>query len=593
MSSPQTTFRRRDWLWLLLIWSVAAVILCRNILIESGLPLFLDTDDAMRMVVVRDFLAGQGWYDLVQHRLNTPYGAEVHWSRLVDLPIAAILWLAQLFVSPATALLVAGTVWPLLLLAVMLSLSARLTLELVGREGLLAGLVLPVLSVAITAEFSPGRVDHHSVIMLLSLAVLWNSVLALRRPIAAWVAGLLAATALAIAIEALPMAIAAILAFGFAFLADPARAANLRRFGLAFAGGTALHLALARPPSRWLEAACDMISPVYVLMGLAVGAAYLIISFLPLRSAALRLLVLAVGGVASSALVILIYPQCLAGPYGNLDPWLQRNWIAVIIEAKPWHASLIDLPVYTTAVGIPVLLGAIAAAIALVRSPGRRLQWLTLLIFIFATALVMLTQIRGARLALLPIVPAAAWLIAEARKSYIARPRIVPALGLIASWLMFAGIALTVMVNAVLNVWPSQQTQAFTQARASKVACLNPENFRDLRGLPPERVMAPIDLGAHILLETPHAVVAAPYHRNQDGVLDAFRFFNRPVAEARQIASQRGLGLLITCDSMPEMQGAGLNQPNTILSLLAAGTPPDWLEDVSLGGPLKIYAIQP
>ena len=49
-----------------------------------------DTDDNMRIMQVRALLAGQGWYDLRQYRLDPPFGADIHWSRLVDLPIAAI-----------------------------------------------------------------------------------------------------------------------------------------------------------------------------------------------------------------------------------------------------------------------------------------------------------------------------------------------------------------------------------------------------------------------------------------------------------------------------------------------------------------------
>ncbi|NGP16960.1 hypothetical protein [Devosia aurantiaca] len=491
-------------------------------------------------------------------------------------------------------MLIAGTVWPLALLAVLLWLSARITLEVVERGGLLPALVLPVLSPAILAEFNPGRVDHHNVIIVLTLAVLFASLVALRRPLGAWLAGLLSATALAVAVEALPVAAAAILAFGLAYVVDGNRKDALRRFGLGFAIGMALHLMLARPPGRWLEAACDMISPVYVLAALAVGGAYLLIGLAPpARHAWQRLLVLAVAGALSVGLVIAIYPQCLGGPYAALDPWLQRNWIAGIVEAKPWHQSLFDLPIYTLAVGIPVLLGLVTAAIALWREPPRRLEWLVVLTFIITTAVIMLAQIRGARLAVLTVTPAAAWLILQARMVYLKKPRLVPALGLVSSWLAFAGIVISFAVAGVLQLFPEGRAQTVETALASKLPCLASDSFADLRGLPPARIMSPIDLGAHILLETPHEVVAAPYHRNEDGVLDAFRFLSRPSAEAHEIARKRGLSLFVTCNAMPEMQAIGLREPDTVLSLLAAGTPPPWLEDVSLGGPLKIYAIAP
>jgi hypothetical protein len=51
----------------------------------------LSTDDAMRLVQVRDLLAGQNWFDPVQHRLAPPDGVIMHWSRLIDLPIAILI----------------------------------------------------------------------------------------------------------------------------------------------------------------------------------------------------------------------------------------------------------------------------------------------------------------------------------------------------------------------------------------------------------------------------------------------------------------------------------------------------------------------
>ncbi len=595
MPPPSAALDRRDWLWLLVIWAMAAGALLLRVVGGNGdAPLFTDTDDAMRVVVVRDFLAGQGWYDSVQHRLNTPHGVEIHWSRLIDLPLAGLLAVFGSVAGPGAAAALTGMVWPLLLLAVLLWLSARITLELVGRDGLLAALVLPVLAPAILAEFMPGRVDHHNVIVVLIMASLLAALLALRRPLWAWLAGLVAATAMAVAVEALPGAVAVILAFGLAYVVDPGRAANLRRFGLGFALSMLAHLALARPPSRWLEAACDMISPVYALAALAVGGAFLAVSLLPApRQAGHRFALLAALGLAAAALVGLVYPQCLSGPYAGLDPWLRDHWIAAIVEARPWHQSLAQLPAYAIGVAVPVLLGLAACLFALGSEPQKRLQWLILLVFIAATALIMLAQIRGARLAIMPAIPAAAWLIASARRAYLAQPRPPRILALAGTWLASSGLVLTLGVGALTTLVPQAPVEALAEIRTGRSACLAPGAYADLRALPPERIMAPIDLGSHILLETPHAVVAAPYHRNQRGLLDTFRFFNGPAEDARAIAAERGLGLVVTCPAMPEMRGSGIAEPGTVLNMLANETLPDWLVDVSLVGPLGIYAILP
>ncbi len=105
--------------------------------------------------------------------------------------------------------------------------------------------------------------------------------------------------------------------------------------------------------------------------------------------------------------------------------------------------------------------------------------------------------------------------------------------------------------------------------------------------------MVPIDLGSHVLLETPHSVVAAPYHRNEAGILDTFRFFNGALDEANAIADARGIDYVVTCPALPEMNGIDLGVEDTLLRRLASGDLPDWLEDVPTAGPLRVLKVTP
>jgi len=73
-----------------------------------------DTDDNLRISQVRALLAGQDWYDLRQHRLNPPEGANIHWSRLVDLPIAGLILLLKPFVGGIDAQRAAVAIAPLI-----------------------------------------------------------------------------------------------------------------------------------------------------------------------------------------------------------------------------------------------------------------------------------------------------------------------------------------------------------------------------------------------------------------------------------------------------------------------------------------------
>ena len=95
----------------------------------------LGSDDAMRLVGVRDLLAGQPWGDLVQHRLSPPDGVAMHWSRLVDAPLALLVAGFRPLLGQAAAESVAVTIWPLALLAALAALTMKTGALLAGRAG--------------------------------------------------------------------------------------------------------------------------------------------------------------------------------------------------------------------------------------------------------------------------------------------------------------------------------------------------------------------------------------------------------------------------------------------------------------------------
>lgn len=579
------------WGPLCLAWTgTAAAYVVKAQLGAATTPLLLDADDAMRLTEVRDLLHGQGWFDLVQHRLDTPYGGLMHWSRLIDLPEAVLLGLLRLPFGLAADTVLA-VLWPLLLLLPLIWLSARLAMRLGGREALLPGLLLPAFSLVTLAEFGPGRLDHHSSQILLGLAMLDCAIGALRRPGLAVCAGIAAAAALAIGIEALPMVAATVLVFGLAWAADERFKVALRDFGLSFALGTAVALALGVAPDRWFVPMFDAVSIVYAAAAVLCGAAFLVLSLLPLRSQPGRLLAGICAGLAAAGAVVIVWPAILHGPYGMLDPWLIANWIDRISEAQPWFASLAADPVYPLAVGIPPLL-ALGFSLWIFRRGPVAGAWLIYAGVLVVAIAVALLQIRAVRLAAPIAVPGCAAMIASAWRWQSRTRGLLPPLAVVGGWLGSAGIAVGVVATLGVLAVPGYAAATDDSFRADRQACLMPSAFTDLGGLPPERIMAPIDLGSHLLAFTGHSVVAAPYHRSQDGVLDAFRFFNEPISEARRILERRGIGLVVICPAMKEIRGLVDHAPDSFVSLYAKGALPSWLVDRSLpGSPLRIYAV--
>ena len=123
----------------------------------------------MRLTQLRDWLGGQGWYDLHQWRVVPGY--ESHWSRLIDAGLAGMLWLFSLFTEPAMAERLMRTVWPMLWLLPTMAGAAAIAWRLAGRDAALIALLLAAIGLPAFHQFRPGRIDHHNVQIALTLLV--------------------------------------------------------------------------------------------------------------------------------------------------------------------------------------------------------------------------------------------------------------------------------------------------------------------------------------------------------------------------------------------------------------------------------------
>ncbi len=587
--------RSAVWLWAAVLLLTTGLLLLRMAYSGFDQVLFGDNDDAMRMVVVRDFLAGQGWFDHAQYRMNTPWGGEMHWSRLVDLPIAALVLLARPFAG-ASAEIVAGFVWPTILLGLLIWLSGRLTLRLVGREGLLPGMLILACSVITFGEFDFGRVDHHSVQIILTQLVVLFSIDALTRPRAALWAGLAMATALAIGTEALPVVVAGMAVFGMIYVLAPSLHAAVRWFGLAFGLGTVAHLVAALPPQLWFSPACDAISIVYATAALGAGAGLVGLTLLPLRGESWlpRLLAATVVGGALLALLAALFPGCLAGPYAIVDPWLVEYWLKDIGEAKPVFQVIAEQPIYVLSTTVPALLSLAAALHAVMRTEGtHRAAWLIVLAVLAILVAVAFVQLRSIRITLALTGPACAFWVVLARHRYLQRVSLASVLALVGSWVGFAGFIWAMVAYPVAMAQAAAAVETGPETELSHKDCLAPGAYAELAAMPRARIMTPLDLGAFILLYTDHEVVGTPYHRNNQQILDTYHFLNHPIGEAKDILDTRGVTLVVTCAPLASMRGLPDAAEDSFVRLNKRGELPAWLEPISApDSGLTIYSVR-
>ena len=130
----------RHWRWIALAaWIGLAAWMIANAWSRIHGFALGDTDDNMRMSQVRALLGGQDWFDLRQYKLDPPHGANIHWSRLVDLPLAGLILLLRPWIGGADAERAAIAIAPLLPYLLLMFSLALTTRRLVDPRAYLAG----------------------------------------------------------------------------------------------------------------------------------------------------------------------------------------------------------------------------------------------------------------------------------------------------------------------------------------------------------------------------------------------------------------------------------------------------------------------
>ncbi len=153
----------------LIFWSAFAVALVVTRILHPQLLRSQDPDSFLRIVQVRDLVAGQGWFDLVQHRMDPPGGALLQWSRMVDAPLAALVILGKATGHRRES--GADRCWPLLLLLGLMAAAAAVGQKLGGRASRRSGHWCSLLFfIDPLILYLPGDIDHHNAQIALMLA---------------------------------------------------------------------------------------------------------------------------------------------------------------------------------------------------------------------------------------------------------------------------------------------------------------------------------------------------------------------------------------------------------------------------------------
>jgi hypothetical protein len=549
---------------------------------------FPDPDDTLRLQQVRDLIAGQGWFDVTQYRVNAAEGGvPMHWSRLVDLPVAGtILLLRPLFGQPM-AEMIALIVVPLITFGIAIFLAGRIAWRLLNAEATTFACLALALSVPVVAQLRPLRIDHHGWQIVLALLAV-NGLMARLPRAGGWVTGLALALWVSISVEGLPLAAAIVGITALRWLRRDEGKQWLIATMQALAAGSIAIFLLTRGFGN-LATYCDAISPVHLAI-FAWGA----LALTGLGALGRHPLPFTIGGflvtgAGAAAIVALWAPQCATGGgFAALDPLVHEFWYLGVAEGQPLWAQSYDVMLQIT---IPPLI-ALWTAVRLAKSSDDWLRdfWIDYALLLAASLLISIFVARaGAVTGALAAVPLG-WQIREwiraARR--IAQPT--------KRALALAGVALVLVPAMPVTLFtmavPATASPLANTTRTS--SCMLQEAAPALDALPKGEILAPLDIGPMLVYATKHGVIATGHHRGSEAMRQTISAFLGSDEEAHELLRKRGTSYVAICPDLGEPALYIARAPDGFAASLVNGKAPAWLEPVPMeqGIGLKIWKVK-
>ena len=547
-----------------------------------------DTDDNMRIMQVRALLHGQDWFDLRQYRLNPPTGANIHWSRLVDVPIAGLILTLRPFLGGAAAerwVVAIAPMIPFLLLLFSLAMTAR---RLLGPTAYLLAFVALFFAGSNNGMFTPERIDHHG--WQLALLAFGISGIADRdRVRGGIVLGLATALSLAIGLEMiiyLALAGAAVVLF---WVDAPEERERLRPYAVTLGGATALcFLVFASNDNR--GAVCDALSPVWLSDALIGSALMFALAWLPAGDWKRRLALAVVAGLIIAGFHALTWPHCLQRLEG-VSPEVERLWLSHVKEARPVYQH--GWRIATLIVALPIT-GVIGWGLLTWRGWGDRelrRRILGAALPGIAAALLLLWQTRtGPAAQMMAVVGGSAIIWFLLPRFWTSKNFLKVVLGSFLVVAVGGGMVIPILVGFIPEKPASARDKRISKANS---LCSSMWGLRPVAMQPKGLVMTFVDLGPRLITVTQHDAITGPYHRNGQQIADVMNFWRGPEPQAHQLAAKYRVNYVLSCPNSSTTTIFMAETPKGFYAQLQRNQVPAWLTAVQLpkDSPYRMWRV--
>lgn len=522
-----------------------------------------DNDDVMRLVQIRDVLAGQSWYDHMQYRMGPEGGTAMHWSRIIDAPIIGLILFFDLFLPRETAESFAIFLWPILT-GMALIVALDLWRKDNPREDLRPfiwgfGCVILLVLFVTFYMFHPGRIDHHNVQMgalILAFVSLSDPSFKARRFA---LAGIMTGLSLAIGTEALLFlgVNCAFVALLWAFKGQEVARA-VRMFGAGFGLTAVIGFLIDTAPSAYGTISCDALNINYLVLALCGGLGLSALTYISKLDEALRRFVgLGVLGGIVLVVLLLMSPSCLTNPLGDLPQTAQTFWLDNVEEAQPLLSKRgLKNGIFIYFIGFI----SFAGIVSLLRykrqgfTAGHIYQLALTAVIILMITYQLRYFVFGVVIGTFLLIPWAAEQFVDGKAK--SKDSVAYIFALALSCVSFWHVPAVTL--ALLS--PDEDKEVVASNNIGEDGIKNSESedetdicFPDiletyLKGRTPTTILAEPNLTSPILMKTHHRALNGNYHRNGIGIDMAVKAFLSTPQEAALTMGEQNMGFVIYCD---------------------------------------------
>lgn len=574
---------------------VAFLLSTRDLIPDPGY--FFGNDGYLRVIRVTQLYETWDWYDNLIVRNNAPYGSELHWTRPFDLLLLAGALVLQPFVGFEQGLYL-WSIWvgPALFVVLMCGLVWAVTPLYSDFLRRLILLLFVFFQPAFATLARPGRPDHHTLIILLSVIIIglvFRLVLDPRRSRHGLVLGLALGFGIWLTTEMFLVVgpVLGVLAFLWLYRGDAFAQRNFEMaFGFALMSAVAVLLEV--PLDRFFEVAYDKISVVHLAVALlALGFWSVVVGLERGRGEGFgfmaRATVGAVGGVATLGILYAIYPEFFSVPKFYTHPLVGQMYMERISELQSlWPSSQHLFARFVSYMGpafllVPFLIYALSVSER--HDEGRWNAWFYVTACLFLYIPLAVNSFR--------LLPYPAIFLAVAMPEFLGRvvdatERLSPLVfRVVFRAVVIAGcIVGPIVLRSNLQERSAAEEEQIRDARGCSVGgVIRTLNTHPAFSSEPQIIVSNPDYGPRILYFTDHAIVGSPYHRNEAGMLDSLLVILAENADdVREIIDRRGIDAILVCEIDLEIFRAEGNEPQ-FFDRLWNDDHPEWLAPIDLG----------